>query len=106
MIPAINDSARVPWLPIILSASHIVLLVLTFSYEKTASGGNPFVCVDLPWSIAPFAEGHGSRILLVGILGNGPVVFHWVHRLVKQVTPYESGRIDDRRVLATPHLYI
>jgi hypothetical protein len=67
MIPA-KTYIRVPWLPIILSAIHIVLFVLTFSFGKTASGGNPFVCVDLPWSFALFAEGHGSRIFPVGFL--------------------------------------
>ena len=74
MIPA-KKHFRVPWLPIVLSAIHIGLLVMTFSFEKTASGGNPFFCVDLPWSIVLFPEGHGSRILLVGILATAQWYF-------------------------------
>jgi hypothetical protein len=58
----------VPWPPALLAGIHVALFVLTISFEKTASGGNPFFCVDLPWSIALIAEGHGYRVPVVGIL--------------------------------------
>jgi hypothetical protein len=67
MIPSGNRSP-VPWLPVLLAVIHVVLFVLTFSFQKTASGGNPFFCVDLPWTIALVAEGQSSRIPVVGIL--------------------------------------
>jgi hypothetical protein len=52
-----NSHQSLPWPPLLLAAIHAIFFVLTLFFEKTASGGNPFICVDLPWSIALFAEG-------------------------------------------------
>lgn len=52
-------------LPIIYSTLFMVTLV---SGEKTASDGNPFVCVSLPWSLPLIATANTAPFVIVGVL--------------------------------------
>lgn len=56
-------------LPIILSAIHLVLFLITMlSGLKTASGGNPLFCVDLPMSLPLVGRDDTWTVVAVGIL--------------------------------------
>jgi len=57
-------------LPIALPAIHAALFLLTIiSGEKTASGGNPFFCVDLPLSLPLVARDDAATFAAVAVLG-------------------------------------
>jgi hypothetical protein len=54
---------------IVLPAIHIALFAMTtITGEKTASGGNPLVCVELPISLPLIATDRWPPVLIVGIL--------------------------------------
>ncbi len=56
-------------LPIVLPTIHVALTVLTLLPDKkAASGGNPFVCVDFPFSLPLVARGDTPTVLVVAVL--------------------------------------
>jgi hypothetical protein len=56
-------------LPIILPLLYVALFITTLvSGEKTASGGNPFFCLSLPWSLPLVARGDTAIVVMVGVL--------------------------------------
>jgi hypothetical protein len=105
MIP-LNAHRRVPWLPVSLAATHGVLFVLTLSFEKTASGGNPFFCVDLPLVHRPRRASERRQSSSGRNLSDRLLVFYWVRWLVRRAGADESSRIDGGRFFSAADLCI
>jgi len=69
MKPRKQDKVSLLRLPVILAATHLALFLITmFSGLKTASGGNPLFCVDLPVSLPLVGHDDTWTVVAVGIL--------------------------------------
>jgi hypothetical protein len=69
MKPRKQDKVSLLRLPVVLAATHLALFLITMlSGLKTASGGNPLFCVDLPVSLPLVGRDDTWTIVGVGIL--------------------------------------
>jgi|HubBroStandDraft_6_1064221.scaffolds.fasta_scaffold10838_5 hypothetical protein len=69
MKPRKQDKVSLLRLPVVLAATHLVLFLITMlSGLKTASGGNPLFCVDLPVSLPLVGHDDTWTVVAVGIL--------------------------------------
>ncbi len=69
MIPTKNGKQLAQLLPIVLPAIYVLLCAVSAIYgEKSATGGNPFVCVSLPFSLALFAQESTPSVIILAIL--------------------------------------
>lgn len=65
-----NDDRLRGVLVSILPTVHLVLIIATlFLAKKGTVGGNPFFCIDLPWSLPLVGRDDWATILVVAILG-------------------------------------
>jgi hypothetical protein len=56
-------------LPVVLPTIHIIFCAVSaIAGEKVASGGNPFVCVDLPFSLPLVAREDSMTVIIVAVL--------------------------------------
>jgi hypothetical protein len=64
-----HSKAWLRFLPMVLPTTYILLCAITaISGKKAATGGNPFVCVSLPFSLPFVALDDSSTIIVVAVL--------------------------------------